>query len=427
MKQVDKSNIVDGVSVCGKWHSDECDIPSEQQERALILPGEKCPLEFQQPGSKQTLGHPVMIEQENVPHTTDGVRHSHEAGPSDKWDILSEQQGRVLCEADEEHPLELQELCSQEELRKPVTMEQGVMSFTTDDITEPDDKHVNNECDTLSEQLECALPEADEKDLELDAESSQHKNKDVLDATEVQGIDELNGVFDDFPPVLYYCRFCSLCTTNKGALMTHEKKKHKKRFSCTQCPAKFCFKTALERHMTRHAEGSPYKCIFCPLEFERKGQLEYHVLRHTGEKPFACSMCPARYTRKRGLEDHELTHSGKKPFGCPTCPAAFANKTYLNSHMRIHTGEKPFACQHCPARFARRNTMVNHLRTHTGERPYICEHCAASFTQKNNLQAHVRLHTGEKPFVCEHCSKAFTHKVSLVTHLRKHAKEEDSD
>ncbi|XP_061880655.1 zinc finger protein 771-like isoform X3 [Entelurus aequoreus] len=198
-------------------------------------------------------------------------------------------------------------------------------------------------------------------------------------------------------------------TDCEGDMRTHadnkhsessEKKRGKKRLSCSVCGKKFARKSHLAEHMGTHTGEKTFSCQVCGKSFSLKTYLTRHMIMHAGENPFNCSVCSKPFFSRLGLTRHIMKHTGEKPFSCSVCGKRFSQRGHLTEHTRIHTGEKPYKCSICGRNFARRNGLTGHMRTHTGEKPFVCSVCGKGFSIKSCLIGHTKTHTREKTINC---------------------------
>ena len=74
------------------------------------------------------------------------------------------------------------------------------------------------------------------------------------------------------------------------------------------------------------------------LRFNQKQNLHTHVRHvHLGERRYSCTECGAKFRRKRLLDCHvNSKHKGEKPYSCSLCPATFVYPEHVKKHEQTH-------------------------------------------------------------------------------------------
>ena len=87
--------------------------------------------------------------------------------------------------------------------------------------------------------------------------------------------------------VIFDCKKCGECFSDKRDLKNHIKGNHSKEYKCKICEKVFCESWSLELHSKSHEEIVPFKCNTCSKQFYSNWRLSKHVLSH-GEKGRFC-------------------------------------------------------------------------------------------------------------------------------------------
>ncbi|XP_072008605.1 uncharacterized protein [Engystomops pustulosus] len=256
----------------------------------------------------------------------------------------------------------------------------------------------------------------------------------------------------------YQCQVCEKRFMTQSAWKSHMRGHDQKSdvFLCTKCPLSFESENVRNLHVTCHTEDV-FKCFQCGLVEPEWNKLYKHLSSHDSSlKPFVCSTCGKRFCTKSQVRIHSSKHKKHKPFPCSYCNRTFKNIHQMNRHQtRVHpksdnkdgkTGKekvenqnrilvpegssnpqgnpnKAFSCDLCSRKCSSKLALQRHMGVHAGEKPFHCSHCEYKTRLKASLTQHMRIHTGEKPFKCELCSYASIDASSLRRHIRTHTSE----
>ena len=86
--------------------------------------------------------------------------------------------------------------------------------------------------------------------------------------------------------VVFDCKKCGECFSDKRDLKNHIKGNHSKEYKCKICEKVFCESWSLELHSKSHEEIVPFKCGICDQKFYAKWRLKKHVLSHEKKGKF---------------------------------------------------------------------------------------------------------------------------------------------
>lgn len=134
-----------------------------------------------------------------------------------------------------------------------------------------------------------------------------------------------------------------------------------------------------------------------------------------------CDLC-GQSVRPETIEGHRNRHLGIKPYNCPIdgCDWSFFGRSNMCTHVRrVHpeNGVQSHKCDVC-GKLVRGmlGNLNDHKRLHTLEKKYFCTVCGKGFTLNRYLQQHSVIHTGLFPYECSYCGKKFKIKWSMKTH-----------
>ncbi|XP_048003040.1 GDNF-inducible zinc finger protein 1-like isoform X2 [Leguminivora glycinivorella] len=228
-------------------------------------------------------------------------------------------------------------------------------------------------------------------------------------------------------------------------------------FRCEKCIIAFPNVEMMKEHeAVKHEQNAAHhKCPICTCSFVSEISYNYHANKH--RRRYECCVCQARWRSKRAAQKHYTTTHGiePNPENEQIADAPITNTNGVKS-------EDSFPCELCAKTFKWKTSLRKHLETHRIEagqkrRPY-CEPCKMSFTTTSNLQKHVktsskhqiqlklrklkdslpedstspekqRAHIEEikssvveskQHFPCEHCGKKFQWRGNLLRHLHSH-------
>lgn len=233
----------------------------------------------------------------------------------------------------------------------------------------------------------------------------------------------------------FFCDLCGWSTLTRSSLRRHANiHSDERKFSCSECPAKFRLEVHLRRHLKLHDEeskdcstrmGRRSKGPFKELSDAETEILAAQDIRHgssVSEKILIASA--AEKLRIDERKDDTQPEEVRSNFGndCKYCSKSFKKPSDLTRHVRVHTGERPYQCNQCHKCFTVKSTLQSHLRTHYDVKPVSCHICQSMFAAKSSLKVHMRLHTGAKPFQCEICGQRFRTSGHKKNHLLTHAK-----
>ncbi|XP_043225152.1 uncharacterized protein LOC122383099 [Amphibalanus amphitrite] len=206
-----------------------------------------------------------------------------------------------------------------------------------------------------------------------------------------------------------------------------------KRFTCSQCPARFVKEATLRYHISLHGSNGPFRCDRCNYAVKTYGNLVQHLNLHTesdlaGDTSSRRSSPDADVGRFRasandfpmsGVDllkrklDFEKEHLGElnennlpsrkvmrfaPPSMDPTSPyyaeragnPDFAYPTVLDRYGRER--EKRYKCRRCPSAFEKREQYIKHINLHGVQNRYTCSICDYSVKYYPNFCNHMKRH-----------------------------------
>jgi len=97
---------------------------------------------------------------------------------------------------------------------------------------------------------------------------------------------------------------------------------------CTLCGLVFSLKESFEFHRC-----FKHKCNICPESFLHVGELREHKRRHRGK--YSCTECNREFTTMRGRASHMKVHRhGTAIHSCTKCGDRFRTRDRLREHSR---------------------------------------------------------------------------------------------
>ncbi|KAF0314214.1 Zinc finger protein 836 [Amphibalanus amphitrite] len=206
-----------------------------------------------------------------------------------------------------------------------------------------------------------------------------------------------------------------------------------KRFTCSQCPARFVKEATLRYHISLHGSNGPFRCDRCNYAVKTYGNLVQHLNLHTesdlaGDTSSRRSSPDADVGRFRasandfpmsGVDllkrklDFEKEHLGElnennlpsrkvMRFAPPSMDPAspyyaeragnpdFAYPTVLDRYGRER--EKRYKCRRCPSAFEKREQYIKHINLHGVQNRYTCSICDYSVKYYPNFCNHMKRH-----------------------------------
>ena len=137
------------------------------------------------------------------------------------------------------------------------------------------------------------------------------------------------------------------------------------RFECKTCNRRYSSIKSLRQHTKIHEESNPHKCIICMKVFTYKSALERHYTKHT--KPHIFSTCGEKFARKSYLIKHQAAHSVKETYKCPVCQSerfstqkGLCKVTFMICHY-----ESKYLCGICDKKYHNLSCLKRHEKTHS--------------------------------------------------------------
>ncbi|XP_075987979.1 zinc finger protein 532-like isoform X2 [Anticarsia gemmatalis] len=283
--------------------------------------------------------------------------------------------------------------------------------------------------------------------------------------------------------LVFPCGYCDLVYYSHDSLVTHfnsshlmnntkaqfqcimclrsfkesEMKKHKCKFSCSECFVMPCihyrYLRAYREQVLNHT--NKLACIDCDYVTRRKEHLIGHVNReHLDHHPFTCDNCSQQFYTKLSLKTHivqfhqdlnceycdfsfkdnnTLENHRKvcklvlRPFGCNRCTASFDLEEELTAHENLRHSESVYPCNLCKGKFLTNLALEEHrARAHGGiqckkrRRHIECSLCDIMFKNTKELLEHEKLHDADDAYPCKMCPKEFKSLMKLYVHNHRH-------
>ncbi|KAF9796758.1 hypothetical protein SFRURICE_001838 [Spodoptera frugiperda] len=255
--------------------------------------------------------------------------------------------------------------------------------------------------------------------------------------------------------LVYPCKFCDLVYYTQESLDTHfkithlvndtkaksqcvmclrnfveaELKKHKCKFSCSECFVMPCvhfkYLNSYREQILNHV--NKIKCIDCDYVTRRKEHLIGHANReHLDHHPFTCADCGQQFYTKLSLKTHIVQFH--EDLFCPYCDFEFKDMRTLDSHKKAcKLVIRAFTCSQCEASFDVAEELTNHENLKHSEVVYACSLCKCKFLTDLELREHrARVHGGiqckkrRKHIECSLCNIMFKSIKEMLEHEKSH-------
>lgn len=105
-----------------------------------------------------------------------------------------------------------------------------------------------------------------------------------------------------------------------------------------------------------------YMCLVCQKISRNKQMLIEHFCIHTGEKPLKCEHCPAKFRFRSQLNRHRRKCGSM--IQCDKCEKTFATKAKYNKHVQSHHRNWVCFCKICGKGFLVEKRLQNHIKRH---------------------------------------------------------------
>nr|XP_021199292.2 zinc finger protein 84 [Helicoverpa armigera]XP_021199293.2 zinc finger protein 84 [Helicoverpa armigera]XP_049707693.1 zinc finger protein 84 [Helicoverpa armigera] len=247
---------------------------------------------------------------------------------------------------------------------------------------------------------------------------------------------------------------CVMCLTN---FVEDKNKKHKCKFSCSECFVMPCihykylmsyreqvlnhvsyikcvdcdYGTRRKEHLIGHAnrehlDHHPFTCADCGQQFYTKLSLKTHIVQFHSD--LSCQYCDFVFKDAKTLENHRKSCKVViRPFSCSQCVASFDVSEELTNHENLRHNEGVHACTLCKSRFLTEiELQEHHAKTHGGiqckkRRKHIeCSLCDIMFKNVKEMLEHEKLHPENEVYPCKACAKKCNSLMKLYIHNQRH-------
>ncbi|KAJ8708158.1 hypothetical protein PYW08_010524 [Mythimna loreyi] len=218
------------------------------------------------------------------------------------------------------------------------------------------------------------------------------------------------------PNLVYPCKFCDLVYYTQESMDTHFKISHLVNDTKTKSQCVMCLKNFVDAEMKKHkCKFSCSECFVMPcIHFRYLNSYREQVLGHANK--IQCLDCDYVTRRKEHLIGHtNREHLDHHPFTCADCNQQFYTKLSLKTHiMQFH---EDLFCPHCDFEFKDSRTLVTHRKAcKLVIRPFQCTQCVASFDTTEELTKHEALKHSEGVQSCPLCKSKFLTDIELQEH-----------
>nr|XP_020640331.1 zinc finger and BTB domain-containing protein 41 [Pogona vitticeps]XP_020640332.1 zinc finger and BTB domain-containing protein 41 [Pogona vitticeps]XP_020640333.1 zinc finger and BTB domain-containing protein 41 [Pogona vitticeps]XP_020640334.1 zinc finger and BTB domain-containing protein 41 [Pogona vitticeps] len=232
---------------------------------------------------------------------------------------------------------------------------------------------------------------------------------------------------------------------------------------CTLCSRNFCYKKALENHLSRaHPSsvcGNEHRLKMversdtstrrsmrnrkCPAKFDQSDNEsasesnKVPPVKENSELNNDSESSGSEYNTDEDRQEDDTSggdtrseeQSEKEPDDSQESGGLAGNisegslSTYIPVIVR-NRSKKRLQCPKCDKTFDRAGKFESHARVHTGEKPFECDICHQRYSTKSNLTVHRKKHNSEMEFhkkehKCSYCSKLHATKKTLIKHIKR--------
>ena len=161
----------------------------------------------------------------------------------------------------------------------------------------------------------------------------------------------------------FECDECGAQLSSYRVLQKHKNYAHSgKVYSCDQCDYKAKQSSNINEHKKRVHEGIRYQCKECDINTSTKSALKKHISKHAGILQF-CNLCNFSTATRNGLKIHIENVHEKLRKKCPHCEYWVLKNTTLNDHIKsVHEGIR-YPCDQCEYVAKIKKLFVKHVRT----------------------------------------------------------------
>jgi hypothetical protein len=201
----------------------------------------------------------------------------------------------------------------------------------------------------------------------------------------------------------FKCDHCDKAYGTKTKLTQHVNAVHKKitRFGCELCDYTSYTRHQLVLHLSVHEKTKEFKCDHCDKEFSQKGSLMEHIKRLHKKMAlqkmtqYSCDLCVFTSCSKQVMSKHSDDFHF---WNCHLCDEAFSVKSSLVCHINtVHSKMSSYNCESSD----QRSDVLTHSKTVHIAQPSVlsldlastnptfqCDMCDMTFTGKAELCAH---------------------------------------